>query len=245
LRAHDLITGVVCALATTYAAQGNALERIARAYDRDSAQHLYTETHREEYEGGQLVRSTVVYENPQGQEFARKTLDFTPDPVKPGFRLENFRTGHLEEVRHEAKRCEVHFRRSDESEPRVRRLALPDTAIIDAGFRRFVERNWDGLTQGETLEIAYLVPVRLDFVSLRIRQARVEEVDGRTLRTFLIEPPSLLVRLIAPEIELVYADATRSLLRYRGLSNLRDEQGKNYWVRVEFADGGRRVASAD
>jgi hypothetical protein len=49
-----------------------------------------------------------------------------------------------------------------------------------------------------------------------------------------MEPASLLLRFIGEKITVTYDLGNGSLKQYEGVSNIRDETGDNYRVRVEF-----------
>jgi hypothetical protein len=85
------------------------------------------------------------------------------------------------------------------------------------------------------------VPSRLEFMDWRIRRDDdaphdAKSGDPRGLRTvrFALEIDSAFLRIVVPPIVVIYDRDTRRLLRYEGLSNLRDASGENHSVRIEF-----------
>lgn len=210
------------------------VERTGRAYRQGDDRLLYTETHREVLRGGRVMSCTVIYRDPRGRSFARRTLDFTGGATHPDFRLENSRTGHVEAAVQQGDRVLVSFRRSAADVYREKKLTLPDQAIIDAGFDRFVKHNWTRLVQGETVKRPFLVPSLRQFVDFRIY---LEQHDTARV-VFVMEPASFLLRLFGDAITVTYERNHRVLRRYRGISNLRDRGGENYMVYVEFSGAG-------
>jgi hypothetical protein len=228
-------------------------ERIGRAYDRTSGALLYQERHTETYAKGEMTADTVHYIDPQGRIFGHKHVDFSRDPFVPDFQLDNTRTGHVEGLtRLTADSLHVRFREHAEEDLRQQQLELPRFAIADAGFDRFIESQWEHLIEGKNLVRKFLVPSRLEFMNWRIR--RDDDVpqntpddakngDPREVRTvrFALEIDSAFLRLVVPPIMVIYDRDTRRLLRYEGLSNLRDESGENHSVRIEFEYLTRQV----
>lgn len=221
-------------------------ERTGYAYALDKDMLLYTEKHHESVENGRVVRSVVTYRDPEGQIVATKRLDFSGNAASPGFRLENARNGHLEGAEQRDDKLLVFFRRTTNHDYEEAKLDFPGRAIIDGGFDRFVESNWTRLLQGEVFKRPFLVPSLQRFLDFRIYLERRTDADV----VFIMEPASLLLRIVGEEIIVTYDRDNAALKRYEGISNLRDQEGSNYRVRVEFpAAGGSRdtagAASAD
>ncbi len=124
---------------------------------------------------------------------------------------------------------------SDSHDFNEQELRPPEDAIIDGGFDRFIEANWSRLLQGEVFERPFLVPAFQKFLDFRIYLERAGNADV----IFVMEPASLLVRLVGGGIVVTYDRDSAALKRYEGISNIRDPDGKNYEVRVEFPAAGR------
>jgi len=217
-------------------------DRTGYAYRPDSSVLIYIEQHDETRLDGRVTRSTVTYRRPEGGVFATKKLDFTADRTGPAFRLENQHHGHVEGARHTQDGLVVFFRKSDDHEYVEERIALPRQAIIDGGFDRFVEANWDALLEGESFTRPFLLPSFQEFVDFRIYLER----SGDATVVFVMEPASFWLRLVGGRIEVTYDHDTAALRRYKGVSNIRDENGENYEVRIEFpaADGAPAHSAA-
>lgn len=215
-------------------------ERVGYAYDIDTGQLLYTENHRETMRGDQVVADRVTYRDPSGEPFAEKVVHYGDWPTMPDFRLQNFETGHIEGAERRAEGIEVAFRELRNQELHREVLDTLQQGVIDAGFDRFVETNWEALTRGEPLVRSFLVPGRLDYYQFRI----VKVAGGEAEVKFAMEPDSMLIRLFAPRVLVTYALPGRRLLRYEGISNLRDAAGDNYQVRIVFPEEPRSIASS-
>ena len=208
-------------------------QRIGRAYDMSTGVLLYESRHVETLAGGKVVADRVRYLDAEGRTFGNKQVDFRGHPYAPQFSLSNERTGHLEALlRVEAEGIEVRFRERAEQELRQTRLSAPANAVADAGFDRLIEAHWDELQAGEHLVRQFLIPSRLEFMDFRIRRDD-NDADADSVR-FALEIDSALLRLIAPSIAVIYDRERRRIIRYEGPSNLRDDNGDNHHVRVEF-----------
>lgn len=232
------IAGVLCLLviAITSNAHAEERERVGYAYDKQTGQFLYSETHREVMENGRLVKNTVAYRDDNGNLFAEKHIDFQKSLVMPDFHLVNSHNGHVEGARGGANQLKVHFRQLSDSSVQEASVETPSNGIIDAGFDRFIEQNWTYLVNGEVLEREFLIPSQLEFYTFNIQKARVDRPDEVA---FQLGIKSILLQIFVPPV-LVYYDAkTRSLLRYEGISNIRNRNGENFDVRIEFQVPGR------
>ena len=234
-----LMAAAVGTLMVSAAAFGSQTikERVGYAYAAGSDALLYTEHHQEWWDGGRILRDTVTYRDPEGDIIGEKHVDFRSQEQAPEFLLRNVRTGHSERAERVASTLAVKFRESRQAPLKSDALGLPEGAIIDAGFDRFVENNWDALMGGEVFIRPFLLPSRLQFVDFRIR--RVDNDSDPNRAVFELAVDSALLRLFAPAITVAYDRKTRALLEYDGVSNMRDSSGKNLDVEIRF-DGQRR-----
>ncbi len=221
--------------AVAAAAETTVRERSGYAYELGKDRLLYIEEHEETVAGGRVALSEITYRRTGGEVIATKRLNFAGDATSPDFRLENPGNGHLEGAKRENGRLVVFFRKSDSHELSERALRPPEDAIIDGGFDRFIEANWSRLIQGEVFERPFLVPAFQKFLDFRIYLERAANADV----VFVMEPASLLVRLVGGRIVVTYDRDSAALKRYEGISNIRDPDGNNYEVRVEFPAAGR------
>jgi hypothetical protein len=224
-----------CSLHLAQAHSEDAIERLGRAYDERTGELLYTEHHLEVFEGDRLLRCTVTYREPDGERFGSKAIDFTIGAIQPDFHLENYRTGHIERVATDGSGRSLEFRRDRGKKSVEVALDAPADAIFDAGFDRFIERNWDRLLAGEDFNRDFLLPGRLRFVNFQIGAAEHPDPDKVA---FTLKLSSLLLGLFVDPIQVTYDVQSRALLEYRGVSNLRDASGRNMKVRIEFTDLG-------
>lgn len=217
-------------------------ERVGYAYAAGSGSLLYSEHHQEWWKEGRILRDTVTYRDADGNIIGEKHVDFRSRESAPGFLLRNIRTGHAEGAAAASNKLEVSFRRNQGAPLKKGALDLPENAIVDAGFDRFVENNWESLMRGETFVRPFLVPSRLQFIDFRIR--RVDDGSEPERATFEMAIDAALLRLFAPAIRVIYDTRSRTLLEYDGVSNIRNGQGENLDVEIRFDPSRTRVGSA-
>jgi hypothetical protein len=229
-----------CLLALSGATCAQSLQYDGIAYAIDSEAVLYRESHllRAAREDAPAER-VVLYRCPDGAPFARKRVVYGADGAAPSFELEDARLGYREGVRTTGETREVFVQR--ESGAAEKRGPLPDAEglVADAGFDAFVQRHWDELQRGETVRFPFLVPSRLDYFNFKVSKDGEVEVDGQPASVIRLALGSWWAFLL-PHIDVVYGNQDRTLLRFVGLTNVRDEEGDNLKARIEFPRDSRR-----
>ncbi|MBS0571013.1 MAG: hypothetical protein JSS28_10415 [Proteobacteria bacterium] len=194
----------------------------------------------------------VVYACPDGRPFARKTIAVGANPQAPDFSMLDARWGYREGVRGDDGAREVFVQRTPDQAEKSAPLDLPADGVVDAGFDAYVHRHWDALARGDALRFAFLVPSKRTFYAFDLRRVDAESSARElTLRLAL----GAWYAFLTPHIDVTYDRHTRRLLRFAGLSNIRDAKLKNLDVRIEFpqvpvtataeqVESARRVALA-
>lgn len=223
------------------AAAGDAAERYSGdAYSSATDALLYHETHYL-YDDGQRL---VVYRCPDGGAFARKHVRASADAQAPDFDLVDAHLGYREGVREGGGGREVYVQRRPSAPEQAEPLKLPADGVIDAGLDVFARKHWSELLGGATLHFPYLVPSRRKFFDFDVQ--RVDDPQ--------VQPGTMLLRLtlrswfgfLVPHIDVVYDLNTQRIVRYEGLSSIRDDRGKNYRIRAVYPPvGASRIAQAE
>ncbi|MGN6579614.1 MAG: hypothetical protein ACTHJ1_06460 [Bordetella sp.] len=204
---------------------------VGMAYASAGDTLLYSEEHwiTRNARGEQRV---VLYRCPNGNPFARKRLHGGIDDPTPDFDFHDRRDGYREGVTGGDGERQVYVQR-DRSAPRqAAPLAVPRNAVVDAGFDAYLRGRWNALGEGKGTHIAFLVPSRLDYLHLKIHP-RDGQDGGRAVRKFRLSLDAWY-GFAAPSIEVVYSKDDHRLLRFAGVSNIRDDRGRTQQVRIEF-----------
>ncbi|TDG11910.1 hypothetical protein E2F43_16215 [Seongchinamella unica] len=190
------------------AVDANGMNAVGSAYSVEDGELRYREIHRCSSEGD---RCTVEYENPEGELFARKVVDYQDSLQAPSLEMRDLRHGETLTV-------------AGGNEAGV---------VIDAGFDHYVRLRWEQLVSGETVRFAFLVVGRQQPLDMVASKAAAEScAQGRMCFRVALDN-WLLSRLVAP-IWLEYDAQSRRLLQFRGVSNIRDAQGRSQQVRIDY-----------
>ena len=199
------------------------------AYDMSSGALLFREAHYR-YATDDMPQQLVLYRCTDGRPFARKLTRDDGDAQAPDFDLIDARLNYHEGVRRRGNQREVYVQRSADLPEQAQPLAVPPDGVIDVGFDEFARRHWNELAAGKTLSLPFLVPSRRVFYSFKAKQDNAISAATLTVRLSL----GAWYAFLLPHIDVIYDRASRRLLRYEGLSNIRNAEGKSYNVRIEF-----------
>jgi hypothetical protein len=209
------------------------------AKDLRSQAYLYGERHVMVFRDARLAERVVLYTCRDGSAFARKTVSYV-DLLAPNFDLTDASNGLREGVRSEGGQRTVFYRAVGQAE---KTSALPSVhgLVVDAGFDEFVRANWRYLTRYKSLPIQFLVPGRLTDMGFRIEALRSDQVRRMPVEVFRLKLAGVL-GWVVPGIDVYYDTAEQVLVRYVGLSDLRDTAGENLQVDIDFDPNYRKMA---
>jgi hypothetical protein len=204
------------------------------AYDKQSGAPIYTEI-REQSDGpngpGQW---NFTYRDNTGNIIVRRTVDFSRDRIRPSFTLVDSRNGYREGAERIGDRIRVYSGGSADDPYQEAYLLVPEPAVVDAGFHFFVEQHFDRLMTGEKMKFYFVAPSQLDYYSFRVYKDRSVTHQGRPAVLFKMDIDNFFLRLFVDPIRLTYDQETRQLRVYEGISNIYNEQGKSYKVKMVF-----------
>jgi len=209
---------------------------------RHSAKFLYTEHHILKFSDGRLAERVVLYSCRDGTPFARKTVSYV-DPFAPDFLLEIPSTGMREGVRTVGKERSVFFRGAAKDPEKTSPLPRIRGLVADAGFDEFVRAHWQDLMSGQSQELHFLVPSRLEEFGFQVQHLRSETEGGVSAEVFRLKLAGFW-GWVLPSIDVAYGAEDHTLMRYDGLSDLRDASGDNFQTQITFPSKDRAPASA-
>jgi hypothetical protein len=241
LTATLLATGTVAAPGAQ-AADDGYVEYTGTATARHAPTPLYGEHHVLAYRGGHLSERMVLYTCPDGSPFARKKVTYV-DSQAPDFLFEDASNGMLEGIRSRDGGRYVFFR-ANRIDPEMS-APLPQVAdlVADAGFDEFIRAHWGMLMNGAAVPLRFLVPSRLKALSFDVQHVRSDQVDGKPAEVFSLKLAGVLGWVI-PGLDVTYDAGERVLVRFEGISDLRDTRGDNLQASISFPMKDRRPSSA-
>ena len=206
---------------------------VGDAFELESDVLVYRETHCGVQDE---LASEVFYQHGDGTLIAHKTLDYRSGHMTPSFVQNNFQA--REKIRVSFEQEAVSMSVTDYGSQESKKThSVTDAAskptVIDAGFDGFIRANWDNLVSGEMQEFQFPVASRASLVSLRLKPS-VCRYETETDQCFTLEPSNWFFRMLTSPIELGYDASLARLVRYRGLSNINDENGRGLVVDIKY-----------
>ena len=210
---------------------------VGTAYDAQGRE-LYKESHWTSGKPGEEER-LILFQCPDGEAFARKHVEDAGHAQTPLFELDDSRIGYREGVRLAANGTrEVFVRRNATQLEQTALLESVPGLVVDAGFDRFVLDNWDALVSGQKQKVEFLVPSRLRTYAFELSPTGTDESDGTPVQRFRVELDAWF-GFALPSIDMAYSRDNKTIREYTGVSNIRDNDGKNLKVRIEFPEAGK------
>lgn len=204
----------------------------ASAYSLETDELVYVERHLETWREGRLAERAVTYENAEGDVIAEKDVRYGLPAAAPSFEMTDYRTGLVESALVRETNVDL-FSGVPEEGDRPKTVALPQGAVVDAGFDAFMRENFKAIDAGEKLEFDFAVPSAGRFFRFELVPRGEVAYRGTEAILVLMKPASAFLRLLVDPIELVY-DRGGRLLEFRGLSNVADGKGDRYKARIVF-----------
>jgi hypothetical protein len=213
-------------------------EGVARNPDSNTV--LYREQHWIRSVGDRPVERLVLYLCPDGQAFGRKQVDYRHSAAAPAFRFDDSRSGYEEGLRDE-RSPEVFFRPSGGATEKSAALSSKQL-VVDAGFDEFIRSRWQALLADAAVPLDFALPSRLESIGFTVRRVGETHIAGEAAWVFRLRLGGVLGWL-APHIDVSYGQQSRRLLRFEGLSNVRDDAGTRQLIaRIDFPQPARPVA---
>jgi hypothetical protein len=206
-----------------------------------SSQFLYGERDVLHYQGGRLTERVQLYTCRDGSAFARKLVG-DQDPLAPNFALSDAANGMQQGIRGEAQSRIVYFRASATDTEKSAPVPHVDGLVSDTGFDEFVRRNWSPLMSGGPVTLRFLVPSRLQDYAFQAQHLRSAAVDGVPAELFRLRLSGFWGWLL-PGIDVSYSASDHQLVRYEGLSDLRNPAGDNFKADIDFPPQNRQSSS--
>ena len=227
-----LACGVLLAPLT---AQTATLERSdwfvrGEARDMESGELVYEEYH---FLDAEQREHDVVYTGADLKVIVEKSIVY-PDtfPQAPSFEQLDLREGALIGSKRGEEGVTLFYRPDPEAKLEEKTLAVDETVVIDAGFSRYIQDNWEGLKGTGTRKVKFAIAARQSLVDFELRAIRCDEGEARD-QCFELKPSSWLIKMIAGVMVVRYNEQ-RELLSFKCMSNVADAEGQQQRVSISY-----------
>jgi hypothetical protein len=209
---------------------------VGTAYDQLSGQLVYRESYTA-LDADKTVR--VDYARAEGKIFASKKLTYQGELFQPSFLLEDYRDNEFVSAQFDGPILVLSHEFSNNPKEQ-KKMVDNATLVVDAGFDAFIQLHWDKLLNDDILKFEFALPNRLSSVNLEIRKISPKESpvfnsrEGAKWIYFRLKPATMFISLFADPIYLAYDPQGKYLMRFYGRSNLDNDRGGPWDVRIEY-----------
>ncbi len=218
-----------------FASENTKIKFSGTATDLESGKLLYRDFHEEIWENGKHVRSLVLYKDPEGNIFAKKKISFAKNRTLPDIQLDDDRDGYLEGGTYqEGTSVKLYFRRMGADPIQEKIIDAGNLSALDGGFDYFVINHWDELVSGKKIKFALLVPVERDKFQFSLEKIKEGEYKGKPALFLRMKIDNAILSVFVKPIDLVYDIGSKRIMEFRGTSNINDEKGKSYKVKIVY-----------
>lgn len=224
-----LLTGVLVSFTLTNSIYSGT------AYDKDSPSSvLFTEHYTDVIINNKVEESTVVFKDKSQKVIADKKVNFRKSSLHPDFRMENKLNGCIEASEKTGNDFKLSYRKNKTSELKSKTISVPAPAIADAGVTNLVIENLEKLKKGETITFSMIVPERFDYYSFRLTKDKTTKHSGKDAIVIKMESDSYIIRQLISPIMMTIDLNTKKTLQYEGASNITNEDGDRYEVKIVY-----------
>lgn len=211
---------------------------IGTAVDLKTGKLIYTEEHEALFTNDVNVSSVITYRDEKKNIIGKKEIFFDGSSPAAKFRRDDYRYGTMESAEIVGNAVKLVTKPDASTAAKEELITIPSPLALDAGLNNMVRNNWEKLRRNENVDFNLGVPSQLDYFSFRVVREKEETFAGRKTLVVRFESDHWFIRLFVDPVIVWYDIETRRAVKYEGISNIYDDKGKSYLVRVTFDKPG-------
>jgi len=209
---------------------GSSFEGIAKNI-KDS--FVYKEEHKVEYDEKGLVKKIETnYVDANGKLIGVLKSQFDISPYLPQSQYIDSRNGRTETTSVSKDEIKITI-----TEPNKEKkdfvLKREDNMVMGQGYHNYILDHLNEFKSNEKRKILFVLPDKGDAFSFQLK-VNGPQVNNPDFWDFRLEISNFLFGLFLDPISVTYSKKDRRLLAYDGLTNIVDDQGKNYQLKIKF-----------
>ncbi len=180
----------------------------------------------------------VNYARSEGVIFARKKLNYNTEVFQPGMEFNDERDDEQVSASFDGGRLLLTHKFKGDSQTKT--FYETSKLIIDAGIDAFIQQQWAKITAGKKVEFDVA-----DARHLGIEKFVIKEIDssasplaykgaGEKWKYFRVDTANKLASIFVDPIYYAYEPDGKYLMRYQGRSNIDNDSGEAWDVRIEY-----------
>lgn len=210
------------------------LDGVAR--DLKTNQIVYYETHQVTFDSeGFNKKITSIYKDENKKVFAQMESDFSKSRFVPDIDFKDQRLGRTESLRLNSEKNKALITTVDpKGGTQTSEVEVRSNSVAGQGFDNFLKGQQEKL-KNQDLEVRFIIlPERDDFRFDILKSERTPLPPQNEALKYRVRIHNFIFRLFADALEVSYDIKTHRLLRYRGLSNIRNSSGQLQSVELDY-----------
>ncbi len=233
-----LITAITFFSSAILDKKESSLKYFGSATDKTSDKFYYTEEHEEIKVNDVHLFTKIVYKDQKGTVIANKTIDYTKGLTNPSFLQEDLRDGYTEGAEVNGNKVKIIFRKNKNEALKTKTIVVPGKIVVDGGFNYFIKQNWKTIQNGSNVKFNFVAASQLNYFTFRVRKDSDGIYNGKKVSIYKMEADNFIVRTLLDPIVLTYDTQNMRLMKYEGISNINDTNGKSYIVKIIYPTVG-------
>jgi hypothetical protein len=200
---------------------------IGKAIHPETKKHLYSEEHTVEYKGEFVQKVVTKYKDPSGKEIAELTSTFKDNHRLPETTFNDKRNGYKEETKLAGDNYIITTTPA-KGKSKSKKISVEDNLVCGQGYHNYIIKNLDSFKVGETKTIKFVLPSMRDYFSFDLTYLGPLEKGKPDEVTLRLDITNFILSMFADKIQVTYSKKEKTLLRYQGLTNLKNADGDQY-----------------
>lgn len=194
---------------------------------------VYDEFHTAELEGKKIISSTTEYKDPSGKVLGILTNNYSKSLNAPEHTMIDPVHKNKHGLRYDGDTL-ILFNQENGEKEETKKLDKDDLkgklVVGGQGLHYYLVANMEDVIKKGDLALKFLIPGRLDAYNFYLKVVSKSEENVQ----FEIEIDNWLLKLFAPKLKLIYQRKNPRLLKYSGLSNIKDKKKDMMNVTLQY-----------
>ena len=191
-----------------------------------TGEFAYLEEHLITYQDGRIAAIQTNFYDAHRLKIAKQVSDFYHGAQFGSYDFVDNSHQYSEGARVLSDRILLYLQKSPGSKKLEKYIPKISDQIVGQGFYQYVADNLDYLARGQSLSAKLVLPAQMGQFNVQISK---RSKQGNRIQ-LAVKLKNWFLRLFAPNIEIEYDLNTRRLLRYRGISLVSNDDGKDFEV---------------
>jgi hypothetical protein len=205
-----------------------------KATNPKDKKHLYSEVHSVEYKGELVQKVLTKYKDPSGKVVAELLSTFKENHRLPDTIFTDKRNGYKEETKLDGNKYIITTTAAN-SRSKVRKLSVEDNLVCGQGYHNYIIKNINAFKLNETRTIKFVLPSMRDYFSFDLTYLGPLSKEKPDEVSFRLDITNFILKMFADKIQVTYSKKEKTLIRYQGLTNLKNAEGDQYDALINYS----------